>query len=398
MSDGIVLRANVLLPADHGRFPTVLTATGYNKDAENPIGSCDSSGGVAGPDLGLADAGYAVMVLDDRGTGASQGRWDSWGRRTQADYGEVLDWIQSRRWSNRKVATTGTSYTAITSLLIAEADARRVAAGKPRAVRAVWANVPMADAYRDVTFHGGAINSGFIPLWLGLVNALSDLPPSTTTSDPADALPTYAGHITGSADFAASKIADATLGGDAAYDGPFYRLRSPITRIRSIKVPVAWIGGWWDLFQRGEPLLYEQMVNSPDRKFWMTPRYHVTDDSAQWGKQGIGSEGAVTQRWFDHWLKGKRNGVQKLPPVNLYTMGADRWQHRSRWPLPDTAYTPFYLDGAKSGSATSLNDGSLLRTRPARGGGDVAPQPGSRPPGARKMLMNPASSSMPSDW
>ncbi len=374
MSDGVLLRANVLLPADRGRFPLVLTATGYNKDAANPTGDrCDASGGLAGPNLALLDAGYAVMVLDDRGTGASQGTWDSWGRRSQEDYREVLDWIQARRWSNGRVATTGTSYMGITSLLIAEADAKRVAAGKPRAVRAVWANVPMADAYRDVTFHGGAVDAGFIPLWLGLVNALSDLPPSTTTSDPGDAGPTYAGHVTGNAAFAGSKIASATLGEDAAYDGPFYRLRSPVTLIRSIKVPVAWTGGWWDLFQRGEPLLYERLVNSPNRKFWMTPRYHVTDDSAIWAQQGYGSQDAVTEKWFDHWLKGKRNGVQNLPPVNLYTMGADRWQHRSRWPLAGTSYTPYYLSGAKSGSAQSINDGSLGTAPPSAGGADAAP-------------------------
>ena len=44
------------------------------------------------------------------------------------------------------MATTGGSYMGITSLLLAEADAARVAEGKPRAVKAVWADIPMADA------------------------------------------------------------------------------------------------------------------------------------------------------------------------------------------------------------------------------------------------------------
>ena len=47
MSDGTVLRANVYLPSTTGRFPTVLTATGYNKDAANPTGQdCSSSQGL----------------------------------------------------------------------------------------------------------------------------------------------------------------------------------------------------------------------------------------------------------------------------------------------------------------------------------------------------------------
>jgi predicted acyl esterase len=47
MSDGVVLRANVYLPSTTGRYPTVLTATGYNKDAANPTGQdCSSSQGI----------------------------------------------------------------------------------------------------------------------------------------------------------------------------------------------------------------------------------------------------------------------------------------------------------------------------------------------------------------
>src|SRR4051794_31358916 len=68
MSDGIVLRANVWLPSPTtAKVPTVLTATGYNKDATNPTGqSCNGSGGLATADTSLADKGYAVMLLDDR--------------------------------------------------------------------------------------------------------------------------------------------------------------------------------------------------------------------------------------------------------------------------------------------------------------------------------------------
>src|SRR6476660_536071 len=76
MSDGLVLRANIWLPADTSKpVQTVLTATGYNKDATNPTGqSCSGSGGIASADTTLADKGYAVMLVDDRGTGASQGK------------------------------------------------------------------------------------------------------------------------------------------------------------------------------------------------------------------------------------------------------------------------------------------------------------------------------------
>jgi putative CocE/NonD family hydrolase len=368
MSDGIVLRANVWLPSPTiGRYPTLLTVTGYNKDATNPTGTaCSGSGGIANADTTMTDRGYAVMLLDDRGTGASQGKWDSWGQRTQTDYQEVLDWLQAQPWSNGSVATTGASYMGITSFLVAEADAARVAEGKPRAVRAVWADVPMSDAYRDVTFHGGAVDAGFIPLWLGLTTSLSDLPPSTTLSDPRGSLPTYVDHLRNGYDFAVQKVLSATLGQDSAYDGPFYQLRSPGDRANQIDVPVAITGGWWDIFQRGEPLLYEQLTHSPYKKLFMSPHYHTTSGPAM-------EDPNLKQEWFDHWLKNVSNGVENTPSVNFFPMNGTSWQHYPTWPVPGVKYTAMYLSGDRSGSADSINDGSLIATNPTQGGGDAAP-------------------------
>lgn len=354
--DGTVLRGNLFLPDKlTGRVATVLTVSGYNKDATNPTGrNCNGAGGLATADTSLTDKGYAVLLVDDRGTGASQGKWDSWGKSTQLDYQDLLDWIQAQPWSNGSVATTGASYMGITSLLIAEADAVRVRQGKPRAVKAVWADVPMSDAYRDVTFHGGAVDSGFIPLWLGLTTGLSSLPPSNLSSDPA-ALATYSDHLRNAYDFAAQKIVNTTLGRQDAYDGPFYRLRSPGARAARIKVPVVIQGGWWDIFQRGEALLYEQLTNSPHKKLIMSPHYHVSSGPAQ-------EDAQRKQKWFDHWLKGTANGVEKSPAVSLYPINGTKWEHPTAWPPREVSYRDYFL-----------GTGRTLSTAKGAAGGDSTP-------------------------
>jgi putative CocE/NonD family hydrolase len=368
MSDGTVMRANIFLPSTSGRFPTILTATGYNKDAGNPTGQeCEASQGIAGDEPGLTEKGLAVMVLDDRGTGASGGKWDSWGQRTQEDYKEVLDWIQAQPWSNSSVATTGQSYMGITSLLLAEADAARVAEGKPRAVKAIWADIPMADAYRDVTFQGGSINASFIPLWLGLVSTLSALPPSSTSANPEEAASIYLEHLLNNVQFSGEKVVGASLGSEGAYDGPFYRLRSPVVRAAEIRVPVVIQGGWWDLFQRGEPLLWESLRHSPDRVLIMSPHYHVTSGPAM-------EDPTLKQKWFAHWLLGASNGVQRTPKVNLFPINGDHWEHFTHFPVPETRYQRLHLSGEPSGSsAISLHDGSLTAAPPAAEGGELAP-------------------------
>src|SRR5690606_31834786 len=63
MSDGVVLRADVRLPAGiDGPFPATVTITGYNKSA---AGSLFAGG------EGLTAHGYASVLVDDRGTGTS---------------------------------------------------------------------------------------------------------------------------------------------------------------------------------------------------------------------------------------------------------------------------------------------------------------------------------------
>jgi len=326
-----VLRANLYLPSTSGRYPTVLTATGYNKDAANPTGQdCSASQGIAGDEPGLTEKGFAVMVFDDRGTGASGGRWESWDARTQQDYKEVLDWIQEQPWSNSSVATTGGSYMGITSLLMAEADVARVAEGKPRAVNAIWADIPMADAYRDVTFQGGSVNASFIPLWLGLVGTLSALPPSSLSVNPEEAASIYLEHLLNNVEFSGQKVVGASLGQEGAYDGPFYRLRSPVVRAGEITVPVVIQGGWWDLFQRGEPLLWESLRHSRDRVLFMSPHYHV-------GEAPPMEDPNIKEKWFEHWLLGTKNGVQRTPRVNLYPINGTHWEHYKRFPIPATS-------------------------------------------------------------
>jgi uncharacterized protein len=368
MSDGVVLRANVFLPATSGRFPTILTATGYNKDAANPTGQeCTGSQGIAGDEPGLTEKGYAVIVLDDRGTGASGGKWESWDARTQQDYKEVLSWIQEQAWSNSSVATTGGSYMGITSFLIAEADAARVAEGRPRAVKAIWADIPMADAYRDVTFQGGSLNASFIPLWLGLVGGLSALPPSSLSANPEEAASLYLEHLLDNVEFGGEHVVGATLGEEPAYDGPFYRLRSPVVRAGELRIPVVVQGGWWDLFQRGEPLLWEALKHSPDRVLFMSPHYHIGAGPAM-------EDPKLKEKWFAHWLLGAKNGVQNTPRVNLYAINGTHWEHFTRFPLPETSYQRLYLGGEPSGSgAISLHDGSLGSAPPSAQGGDEAP-------------------------
>lgn len=54
------------------------------------------------------------------------------------------------------------------------------------------------------------------------------------------------------------------------------------------------------------------------------------------GPRAMNSIDRLPVRWFDHWLKGARNGVNRDPRVRIFVMGANRWRTADAWPLPGT--------------------------------------------------------------
>src|SRR6185312_11454432 len=83
--------------------------------------------------------------------------------------------------------------------------------------------------------------------------------------------------------------------------------------------------------------------------------------------QLTGFEREFHLRWFDHFLKGSDNEVEREAPVRLFVMGSGdghrdqngrlfhggSWIDASDWPLPGTAFVPYYLhaDGRLSTAA-----------------------------------------------
>ena len=66
-------------------------------------------------------------------------------------------------------------------------------------------------------------------------------------------------------------------------------------------------------------------------------------------------------RWFDYWLKGIQNGVNKRPRVRVFVMGTNRWRTANTWPLPHTKYVKYYFHSR--GRANSVNGNGWPTTR-----------------------------------
>jgi uncharacterized protein len=96
------------------------------------------------------------------------------------------------------------------------------------------------------------------------------------------------------------------------------------------------------------------------------------------GERDMGAAAAINYdelalRWMDHWVRGMDNGVDREPPVRVYSMGAGAWRTGERWPLPTEPLALYLNQPASSGSVgllspaapTSSSASSSLSSDPA---------------------------------
>jgi predicted acyl esterase len=353
MSDGVVLNAVVRRPDAPGRFPVIVTITPYN--GTNSVINVN--------DDYLVQRGYVQVVVDVRGTGQSQGTWDDLGPREQRDGYEMVEWAAARSWSNGKVGMWGASYMAISQLF--------TAAQHPPHLKVIFPIVPMGDSYRDMVFPGGQNNTGFIPLWLALVSGGALTPPDYALDGDAADLARALGELEQHAlnmPGAAANFELQSMAGDTAFDGPFWKTTSPLEVADRIRVPTFIVGGEHDIFQRGEPLLYERLKSHVDTRLLIGPWTHTEGSSgAGLPADGVPSLASISLRWFDQFLKGMHTNVAAIPRVTQYVLGAKRWEIRSDWPDPGLEPSRLYLRAGNtlSSAPPAPTDSACSTTAPA---------------------------------
>jgi len=400
MSDGTILESDQYIPdtcTTTHRCPVILIQTPYRKGDSLAPGDLES---VFAPEVEpyLYEHGYIEVVVDVRGTGSSEGYWDSLGPREQQDGAELAQWVADPEHipqSNGVVGLAGSSYAAINQLLTVEAINEDIAGHGPltdpgsgcvdtptfdcanpthitsNPVKAIFPIAPMSDPYRDLIFAGGNIDSAFLPIWLPPVQVSALEPPDETLSDPGVALNAYSQHLEDLFIFGAPTVADGLLGYDesllppglqsypeAAYDSAFYTERAPITDIGEVDVPTFIVGGTYDLFQRGEPIDYNGIDLPPtEKKLMIGPWYHGTVGTGLPATDTSGTVipalGNLELAWYDHWLKGVDNGIEAFPTVESYDLGAGTWVPGTRYPATGTTGQRWYLAGGNTLAATA---------------------------------------------
>ncbi|MDX6665077.1 MAG: uncharacterized protein QOG68_1283 [Solirubrobacteraceae bacterium] len=145
LKDGTMLSYTLTLPKADGRYPVVLQYDPY------------AAGATSDPTWN--DDGYAMLGVNFRGTGCSQGtvnitRADVWGH----DGAEVVDWAAHQSWSDGNIGMLGFSFTGTSQIA--------TAAYAGPALKAIMPGNVFPDLYGDISYPGGVYNA-LIPAWVG---------------------------------------------------------------------------------------------------------------------------------------------------------------------------------------------------------------------------------------
>lgn len=355
MRDGTILRADVYRPDRGGPYPVLVHRTPYGKHSVTLFDQ-------------FARAGYIVVSQDVRGRYESEGNWEwFWQRKAYdaQDGYDTVEWAAKLVGSNGKVGTFETF----------EPDGRQwsLASLNPPSLVAMSA--------RGSFIHITQVAQGTLPLpWLKLF--VRWLSPETRRRNSHPGVHTF---------WEAAKLWDESESEKWIHWLPWVELPQEIFEdeteaikhwfmtphhdllqldnyAKDITVPNLFIYGWY-YFMLDDIPLFQNMVrdaktNAARRgsRLIIGPWPHGftgrSIGNIDFGKDAVIDKVILQIRWFDYWLKGIQNGIDKDAPVRIFVMGDNKWRDEQAWPPQEIKERIFYLS-SDGGANTPGGNGRL---------------------------------------
>jgi uncharacterized protein len=365
LPDATRLVARVWLPADaeENPVPAILESIPYRRRDGTAAGDALTHPWWAGH-------GYAAIRLDIRGSGDSDGVLaDEYLAQEQDDVAAAIAWIAAQPWCSGSVGMIGISWGGFAAL--------QVAARRPPALKAIVTCCSTDDRYTDdVHYMGGCLLNDDISWGSGIFAAVSRPP------DPTVVGKRWRDMWLQRLEQSGCPLIDWTR---HQRRDDFWRHGSVNEDYGAIGCAVYAVGGWTDGYTNAILRLMENL-DGP-RRALIGPWTHVYPHFGTPGPDiGFLQE---SLRWWDRWLKGKRNGVDDEPAMRIWMqedMLADAmafdvgggWIAEPAWPPPDAGCLKLNF-GDHALTADGGPDLSFDHTSPLAcglGGGEWCPRDG----------------------
>jgi putative CocE/NonD family hydrolase len=333
--DGVRLGADVYLPRGLAPAPAIVI--------RQPYGRRTAEMGFDTVGRFFAGKGYGCVVQDVRGKFSSGGEFDPGVSEVDDGY-DTVEWAAAQEWCDGRVGLWGESYYGFTSFAAAISGHSAIACIAPGDIgldrRAAW-------------LRQGAFLLNTTGYWAMAMDAreYGDVSAVDPYHLPLVEMPATAG-LEGR--FFRTLV-------EHADDAEWWDARTLVRRLGEVRVPVLSWGGWYDNYIGPQLDDRRRLLESHPRP----ETVHLL--VGPWDHEGSGdyTDRAVCQtlpptaqhRWdtyqafFDRYLMGVENGFGAEGPVEVFTLGANRWRRQPSWPPPGVVETPLYL---RAGGGLSL--------------------------------------------
>ena len=387
MRDGIRLSTNIYRPKTNDKVPVIFSRTPYNfnswGDGKERTRTLQSA-------LQMVEKGYAYVVQNERGRYFSEGEWDILGVPLTDGY-DAFTWLSNQAWSNGKIGTIGCSSTAEWQMAVASLDHPAHAAMVPQGFGAGVGRV--GQYFEQGNWYRGGVEQLLFASWLyGVeqdkfkpripagasqedlirISRFYDLAPENPPVNWAEAfqhlpLKDLLKNVSGKKEIFDKMIVRKPNDEDW-YKGGLYH------DDMGFGVPSFWFVSWYDVATSPNLELFNHVRNNAKSKSVRENQYLVISPTLHCGfkrakENTIVGELSVGDArlnydeqislWFDHFLKGEKNNFEnKIPRVQYYTMGINKWQQSETWPPKDVTYQTYFL-GSKGNAQTMYGNGTL---------------------------------------
>ncbi|WP_320670075.1 CocE/NonD family hydrolase [Patulibacter defluvii] len=297
-ADGTQLHYSVLLPADDGPHPAVMTYSGY--DSGSLGGSADQAGNgtfSASQDQELVARGYAVVGVNMRGTACSEGSFDLFSGQWGRDGADAVEWVARQPWSNGRVGMANWSWAGLSQLFTAQE--------RPPHLRAIAPGMVVADPLRDVGGPGGVPNVQFpADWWLFIQTRWLAASQTALLEGDVRCLLNVVRNIAAGQDVSPPAL----LGRHQFDDDPFFLGRR--IDARRIRIPVLSMEAWQDEATGPRGGHYQRDLDPARTWFVGTNGRHDVYFSRRFR--------ATLFAFLDRFVKGEANGFERRPRVQLW--------------------------------------------------------------------------------
>ena len=288
----------------------------------------------------LLKHGYAVIVVERPGTGASFGRSDPSFEAAAKEANQIIDWIAAQPWSNGKVGMYGDLWQGQIQLAAASAGNCHL--------KAIFPAGTWLDQYAGVMYPGGVYNEAFGRFLNWSLRFLDSKIITPVDRDKDGAFLAEARKERGAATLGQQLTEELfrrlPFGDSETDDGHKlwveYALYSYLDRVNRSGVPVYGVAGWYDFVARDMFLIHANL--SVPKRLLVRPVDHSEIEKSS-SDIDLGTEAL---RWFDYWLKDVPNGIMDEPPIHYYVTGAPKdqaWRVSSQWPPQSSSPTRYFF-------------------------------------------------------